>query len=199
MSVFDTTNQTQTTAVNQQQTGTGLQNLAQNTAQASQFTAGQQALQNQVTGNLSSYLQTGQLPTATYGVPQAVADWQHYLFQRDSAPQLATQFGANSPQIQNRQLEMDLGLAALANQTGQTSYLNALNSAGNWAFTPIGQTGATNQAATSANTQQTNENRNVTAQTQSTDYGGLLDSIMSLLGAGFWFGLTVSNILSSSV
>ncbi len=185
MSIFDTTNQTQATAINQQTANTGLANMNQSASQQAQFTAGQQALQNQVTGGLGSYLQTGQLPTQTYGVPQAVADWQHYLFQRDTAPALATQFGANSPQIANRQLEMDLGLAALANQQGQTSYLNALNAAGNWAFRPVGSTENTTQANTTAGSQNTTENRNVQSQTQTTDYGGLLESVMALLGGRF--------------
>lgn len=185
MAIFDTTNNTQNTQIGQQSSATGLQNLAQNSSQASQFTSGQQALQDQVTGGLSSYLQTGSIPTQSWGVPQAVADWQHYLFQRDTAPALATQFGANSPQIANRQLEMDLGLAALANQQGQTNYLNALNSAGNWAFRPVGQNESVASSQANQSNQNTNENRAVTAQQQTIDYGGLLDAVMSLLGGGF--------------
>lgn len=186
--IFDMNQGTQNVATQAQTQQSGLQNLATNGAQnqANTYTAPQTSLQNQALGNYSSYLTSGQIPMS-FGMPDAVANWANNQFTTNTAPQLAAQFGPNSPQIGAARQNLDLGLAAQANQLATGNYLNAQNAASNYAFTPVGVQGINNSTQQSQNAANTNTNQNQLTNYQSTTLngGGLLSTIMSLLGGPF--------------
>lgn len=186
MSVFDTNTQTQNAAITQTSNQTGTNAQTQTGSNMNAYTPQQQALQGSVLSNFSNYLSSGgQTPASWTAPPQAAVDWATNQFQRLTEPGLAAQFGPGSPQMANRAQELVAQLTADGWQQGSANYMNALNSAANYAFNPVGnnQNIATNGTQTA--TGNTNETRNVTASGNNMDYGGLLEAFTALLGGGF--------------
>lgn len=186
--IFDLNSGTQNVATQAQTQQSGLQNLATNGVnnQANTYTAPQSALQGQTLGNYSNYLQNGQIPLS-FGMPTAVQNFANNQFTSNTAPQLAAQFGPDSPQIGLAQQNLDLGLAAQANQLATGNYLNAQNAASNYAFTPVGVQAANNSAQVASNSANslTNQNQATNYNSQTLNGGGLLSTITSLLGGPF--------------
>ena len=139
-----------------QQSGstTGNQANAGSSATANTYGAGQTALQNQLGGLYSSYL-NGQIPSS-FTNPQPAINAYNTNFQTSVAPGLAAQYGAGSPVIGSQNA---LGLAQLQGNlynTGVQNYTNALTAGSNYGLTPIGNTGATaGQSATADQYQMT--------------------------------------------
>lgn len=156
-------------ASNQQGQGNSAQAQAQTGSQLNQYTAGQQQLQSQLPQLLSGVL-SGQAQIPPYWTaPQQVFDAYNHNFQHYTAPQIAAQYGAGSPQMGS---QMSLGnerLAAELYQGGIGNYLNFLNQAGTMAFTPVGQQTAAAQ----------NQNNNWQSQQNTLGYQG-----PSILAAG---------------
>ena len=120
---------------NTSQSGNQNQNTAQQ--QANTYTPGQQSLQNSLPGSFATAL-GGTVPT-TFTAPQAAFDAYNTNFRNYVEPGIAAQYGAGSPQIGQQQMLGNMDLAAQLYQTGQSNYLNYLNSASQYAFTPTGQ------------------------------------------------------------
>lgn len=159
-------NSLDTTALNQQQNqSTNQQNQAMN-----QYTAGQQALQGQVTG-MGQNLLNGNI-SSSFGLPQSVYDAEIANFNRFQAPMLAAQHGAGSPAIQAAMESLQLQLAGMGAKNAFQNALGAYDAAGKYAFTPIGnnqtQIGSnsmnnvTNQTQQGLSNQQTNNTTNQT-------------------------------------
>ena len=136
--------QSQTTTGSQQTSGTG---AAQNT-----YTPAQQQLQQEAANAATQFLQTGNLP-GTFADPPSVINAYMENFNQNIAPELAAQYGAGSPEIGS---QMAIGLEQLQAQLYQTqssNFNNALNTIGNQAYTPVGQT--QQQASTGTSTSNT--------------------------------------------
>lgn len=118
-----------TSANTTQQTGTG--------SITNQYTGGQQALQGQVPNAYGQFL-AGNIPS-TFTMPQSVIDNYTKQFNTWSAPQLALNGGAGTPQISGNYA---MGLSDLMSrlyQQGVGNYSGALAGADNSAFgRPIG-------------------------------------------------------------
>jgi hypothetical protein len=127
--------------------------------QQNQYGAGQQALQQQLPGTLSNFLQTGNLPGTFAAPPQVLSAYQSN-FNQMVAPQLAAQYGAGSPVLGSQET---MGLQQLLSnlyQTQSNNFNNDLNTGANIAFNAIGSNANTQQAQQQAQTQNTNTTGN---------------------------------------
>lgn len=169
MSILDTAQQSSSMQQSQQQAG----NQAQTNRLA--FNPGQQALQGQL-GQMGSQILSGNAP-AQFGLPQSVADWAMYQFNKYQAPDLANRYGGGTNLIGANRNELIANLAAQSGQQMQGNAINAYNSIANYATQPIG----------SNNNLQTMNRGNIGQQNQAAgrtlDFGGLADQIGYGLGA----------------
>jgi hypothetical protein len=168
---FTDTNQTSTSTGGQQATQTGAASNANNY----QFNPGQQALQGSLNG-FANDIQNGDF--SNFMPNPQMADYANMLFQRNEAPTLAGQYGMGSPQIGNRLNELQLGLAAQAQQQAPQTAINAFSALSNYATKPMGETGTSNQ--NTASNQNTSQNVATTQHQEGTDLSQLL-SILGLL------------------
>jgi hypothetical protein len=111
-----------------------------------QFTPQQQQLQGMLPGMLSGFLSGQQDIPAYMTAPPQVFKAYNDAFQKYTAPGIAAQFGAGSPQIGAQQSFGNQQLAAQLYQSGVNNWMQGLGLGGNWAYTPIGQNAA-NQAS----------------------------------------------------
>lgn len=164
------TNQNTTGSYSGGQSGSG------NNYQNYQYSPAQQGLQNQLGGAWGQFLQ-GNVPSGFTNNPNLVNAFTTAFNQ--NAPSMAFQGGAGSPQMQSNYA---MGLQQLlANQYNQgvSNYANALQGAGGFGLTPLGQnTGYTNNQTNFAN------NRTGLNQTISQPL-----SLLSLLMGGGGFGI----------
>lgn len=130
-------------------------NTAQNTA--NQYTAGSQALQGSLPGQINNFLQTGNLP-GSFAAPSSVLNAWNQNYQEFIAPQLAATYGSGSNVLP---LQQSLGLSNLLSNLYQTqsgNLNNVLNTGLTAAFNPIGLNASGNYGQQSTGTQQTNNN-----------------------------------------
>lgn len=158
-------------------------NQALNVQQAPQFLPQQQQMQNQA-ANLMSMIMTGQTPHY-FGLPQSVYDSAFYNFNKYQEPQLAAQYGAGSPMINNSMQELQLQLAGLGGQYALPNALNAFRDAGSFAFNPIAMNQQQQQTNASTANTNTNANSSSNSMTNNINTGGLLGSLVNGLSGGF--------------
>jgi hypothetical protein len=148
-------------------------NALQNT-----YTAQQQAAQTALLNQLSGYTAgTSSVPTSLTnpaGLQQAAND----AFNQYTAPGIAAQYGAGSPQIGQQQSMMDEQLAAQNYQNGVNNYLSGTSQLGNAAYNQIGNTG---QAASSNTSNNQNYGASVSA-TGSPSSNSVLSLILKAMG-----------------
>jgi hypothetical protein len=114
---------------NQQQLGTSTQqNL---------YGQGQQQLQNQIPGLLSSLVGGGM---SSFTNPQALLAQYQQQWNNVGAPGVAAQFGAGSPQMMSQYNQGLTNLLGNQYNTGIQEYMSALGSAGGYGLTGIGST-----------------------------------------------------------
>lgn len=197
MSLVDTTTQntsvntTQNQTANQQQSGSQSQNGTQSQVSNLQFNQGQQALQGQL-GQLGSQLLGGKV-SQSFGMPQSVADWAMYQFEKTQVPRLAHQFGGGTNLIGANRNELIANLAARSGEMAQGNALNAFNAAAGYAMRPIGDTshGTSSMLGTSQNAMASsmngNTNQNINSSSTTTDYGGIANQVGYGYGAGYLY------------
>lgn len=171
MSLFnftDTTQNSETTG-GQQATQAGSATNANNY----NFNAGQLALQGSLNG-FASDIQNGDF--SNFMPNPQMADYANLLFQRNVAPTLAGQYGVGSPQIGNRLTELQLGLAAQAQQQAPQTAINAFSALSNYATKPMGETGTSSQNTS------TNQNSSQNVSTNQHQEGTDLSDLLSILG-----------------
>jgi hypothetical protein len=119
----------------------------QNSTQQNLYGQGQQQLQGQIPGLLSSLVGGGM---GSFTNPQALLAQYNQQFQNTVAPNLAAQYGAGSPQIASQQNQGLVNLLGNQYNTGVSNYTNALNSAGQYGLSSVGS----NTNTTNANASQ---------------------------------------------
>ena len=156
--------------------GTATGNQA--STQANTYTAPQQAAQTALLNQLSGFTAgTSTAPTSLTN-PTQLQTAANDAFNQWTAPGIAAQFGAGSPQIGQQQAMMDEQLAAQNYQAGVNQYLTGNNQLQNAAFNTMGQT-STGTSANSAN----NNNEGVSAAiTGAPGTASVLSAILGLLG-----------------
>jgi hypothetical protein len=116
------------------------------------YTPEQQAAQNQLLTQLTGFLSgTSGAPSSMTAPPQAFQAYND-AFNQYTAPGLAAQYGAGSPQIGSQQMMGNEQLAANLYQTGVSSYLSGLGQLGNAAYNSVGQNTANTGQGTSDTT-----------------------------------------------
>lgn len=141
----------------------------------STFSPQQQALQNQLLGNMTGMLSgSSQVPAYMTAPPEVFAAYNE-AFNKYVKPGIAAQYGAGSPQIGGQQSYGNRQLAAQLYQSGLSNWQGLMNQAGSLAFNPIGQT--------AANQGQNNWNQNsMNMGISDTTYGtSLLSMLMGLI------------------
>lgn len=161
---------TSTTSQQSQTAGTSLNN--QIGSQANQYTAGQQALQNQTLSALSGMI-SGQSIPSNFGLPQSAYDAYNLNFDRNIAPKIAAANGSGSPAIASQYTQGLVSLAAQGGQNAMSNALNAYNLAGDYAFRPVGQT---QQQSSQTNFNQATNTNSRTSET-GIDWGGVLGGL----------------------
>lgn len=195
MSLIDNTTQstsvntTQNQTSNQLQSGSQSQNGTQQQASNFQYNQGQQALQGQL-GAIGSQLLSGNV-SQSFGMPQSVADWAMYQFEKNQAPRLAHQFGGGTNLIGANRNELIANLAARSAEMAVPNALNAFNSVAGYATRPMGEysSGSNSMLGTSQNRLNSSmngtTNQSIFGTSTTTDLGGIANQVGYGYGAGY--------------
>jgi len=124
---------------NSQQAQAGAQGQTGTQSELSQYTDGQQQLQQQLPQTLQGLLNGSTSVPSTFTAPPVAFQALNDQFQNTLLPQYAATYGAGSPQGLSQQAQQNENLAANLYQTGVGQYQNLLGQVQNTAFTPVGQ------------------------------------------------------------
>jgi hypothetical protein len=175
-------NQTGVTNTGQSSTGGVTTGGTGTTQQSNVYQPWQQQLAQTAGNSASDYSQTGNLP-GNFGAPPQVAQAYIDNWKQNTAPQLAVEYGAGSPQLGRSLMQ---GLEGLTSQTYQNqtqNYNNTLGQATTLAQTPTGQTSS--QAGNNTTSDWQNQALNSNQQTNwQQDQNQLIDAATAASNSG---------------